>query len=168
MTGNVNLLGKLMKEILILETREHFDLDQWNSIMEYELLPMLNPTFIMENLDNKDAQEWVVEYIKLLREFLNSITNFLKKKQSVKANAVKEVIINLKLLLNLEKDLDRYAPHLKTSKSLSQKAIRVIQSTDVDITLVGMRNKTYVDDVMLGLQEKIPKEEIAELFHHMK
>jgi hypothetical protein len=60
-------------------------------------------------------------------------SQLLKEKHHVEVNQIKT-------------ELDQICPALKTSPTLSQKALRTIRSSGVDCTLVGMRNKAAVQD----------------------
>lgn len=119
--------------------RENFDrlsdLDSWKSLLTYRVKPSLQDAFnVLE--EHAEFREWAENYRKASAALFDSYTAYLESQASVKSDQIAG-------------QLDHLSPALQSSKTLSQKAIRLYRSLPgVDCILVGMRQTQYVRDAL--------------------
>ena len=118
--------------------------EQWDYEKEYRIMPQIyQDVNYLENIMPADAewQEWVVEFSQSLFKLLEIATTHFKTSK----HAFAEMFCQR---------LDELDPALKSSASLSRKALRILRSIPgVDCILLGMRKKDYVNDAMETLKE---------------
>lgn len=82
-------------------------------------------------------------------------TKFLEFKQAQEVHDVKEL-------------MDSHCTELTSSKTLSQKAMRVLMSTGIDCMLVGMRRIEYVKDIMSDMKPRLDAAAVDNVLKHTK
>ena len=117
--------------------------EQWDYEKEYRIMPQIyDAVNYLENIMPVDAewQDWVVEFSQSLFQLLEiAATHFKTSKHAFAATFCQR--------------LDELDPDLKTSASLSSKALRILRSIPgVDSILLGMRKRDYVDDALETLK----------------
>jgi aryl-alcohol dehydrogenase-like predicted oxidoreductase len=129
--------------------RENFekihDLEGWKNILAYQIEPAIDEAQTALN-EHPEFGAWVDSYIEHCRRLFNAITDYLEEITSMLSRKIARL-------------MDDTVPALKTSRTLSQKVIRVYQSLPgVDCVLVGMRKEEYVADC-LALQPALKAEQ---------
>ena len=118
--------------------------EHWDYTKEYQIMPQIyKDVNYMENLMPTDIewQEWVVEFSQSIFKLLEIATTQFK----ISKHAFAEMFCQ---------KLNELDPALKSSTSLSQKALRILESIPgVDTILLGMRKKEYVEDALETLKE---------------
>jgi aryl-alcohol dehydrogenase-like predicted oxidoreductase len=109
------------------------DLEGWKNILDFQIKPaMLEAEDILSQYP--EMKTWLDDYLTDSEALFNSLTAYLEEITSV-------------LSKKISKLLDETAPALKSSKTLSQKALRIYRSfSGVHCVLVGMRKTDYVRD----------------------
>jgi aryl-alcohol dehydrogenase-like predicted oxidoreductase len=109
------------------------DLEGWKNILEFQIKPaMLEAEEILSA--HPEMKTWLDDYLTDSEALFNAITAYLEE-------------ITSALSRKISKLLDDTNPALKTSKTLSQKSLRIYRSfTGVNCVLVGMRKTDYVRD----------------------
>jgi aryl-alcohol dehydrogenase-like predicted oxidoreductase len=92
-------------------------------------------------LDNRKWKQWSESYVKDLSNFLDTITKQYENKAQKRS---KEISV----------ELDKLAPDLKTTETLSQKTLQVLTSVPgIDCVLLGMRSTRYVEDAFVAFTQ---------------
>ena len=121
----------------------------WKEILDYRALPSL--TKALDTLKKLSNEQLAEEYEKTMHVFFEALTWYLESQAAAESRAITLA-------------LTKAAPELKTSPTLSQKAIRVVRSIPgVDCVLVGMRQPTYVKDALQVEQRLSPEKAFASL-----
>jgi aryl-alcohol dehydrogenase-like predicted oxidoreductase len=109
------------------------DLEGWKNILEFQIKPAMLEA--EETLSpHPEMKTWLDDYLSDSEALFNSITDYLEE-------------ITSALSKKISKLLDETAPALKSSSTLSQKALRIYRSFPaVHCVLVGMRKVEYVRD----------------------
>jgi hypothetical protein len=109
------------------------DLEGWKNILEFQIKPaMVEAEDILRQYD--EMTTWLDDYLADSEALFNCITIYLEE-------------ITSALSRKISKLLDETAPALKSSKTLSQKTLRVYRSfPGLHCVLVGMRKADYVRD----------------------
>jgi aryl-alcohol dehydrogenase-like predicted oxidoreductase len=109
------------------------DLEGWKNILEFQIKPaMIEAEDILRQYD--EMSTWLDDYLADSEALFNCITTYLEE-------------ITSALSRKISKLLDETAPALKSSKTLSQKSLRVYRSfPGIHCVLVGMRKADYVRD----------------------
>lgn len=123
----------------------------WDHVRQNILLPQtysygsyLNQKFS----ENAEWQKWSESYSQAFSAFLDTITLHYENNAQIFSQKISD-------------QLDSSSPDLKSSETLSQKALRVLTSTDgVHCVLLGMRRTPYVEDALMAL--KADRIELAE------
>ena len=122
------------------------ELDTWTQVLNFQIRPVLEAAF---HILRPAHAEWVTEYQNVSNALFESFTAFLESKAAIESQVLKAT-------------LNQACPALKSSKTLSQKAIRIYRSIPgIDCVLVGMRKTAYVKDI-LDLQPALTPEEAIE------
>jgi len=126
---------------IVLTHAKSLDLFEFIDFVEYQLKPQLENTLItIYRVKNKVVTDWSNKYKACVMEFIKRYTQLLE------FNRYQEVE---KLNTILEE-----SNHYKTLH-ISQKSINLLFSMEVENVLIGMRQKSYVDDILKGI--KSPK-----------
>ena len=122
------------------------ELDTWTQVLNFQIRPVLEAAF---HILTPAHPEWVKEYRNVSNALFESFTAFLEAKAAVESQILKA-------------NLNQAVPALKSSKTLSQKAVRIYRSIPgIDCILVGMRKSAYVKDI-LKLQPVLNSDEAFE------
>lgn len=109
------------------------DLEGWKNILSYQIEPALEEVERVLSL-HPQHQPWFEEYRNALENLCSTLTEYLEELGSL-------------LTMRIDSVLDRACPELLTSKTLSQKCIRIYRSIPgATSVLVGMRKPDYVRD----------------------
>jgi aryl-alcohol dehydrogenase-like predicted oxidoreductase len=111
------------------------DLEGWKNILAYQIEPALDEA--AEALaGNAEFEAWFEDYKTSLEQLFTDLNDYLEELSSLLSKRIDGI-------------LDEACPALKTSPSLSQKAIRVYRSIHgASSILVGMREVDYVKDTL--------------------
>jgi len=118
---------------------EHWDHVKQNRVVpqNFSYLHFLNEKW----LDNSKWKQWSESYVKDLSNFLDTITKQYENKAQKRS---KEISV----------ELDKLAPDLKATETLSQKTLQVLTSVPgIDCVLLGMRSTRYVEDAFVALTQ---------------
>ncbi len=118
--------------------------EQWDYEKEYRILPQMYEDLnsLSDKIPDDSAwQEWVEEFSRSLSGMMEIATAHFQSSK----NSFSEMFC---------KQLDDLEPALKSSPSLSRKALRILRSVPgVNCILLGMRKQDYVDDAFDVLKE---------------
>jgi aryl-alcohol dehydrogenase-like predicted oxidoreductase len=111
------------------------DLESWKNILAYQIGPAMDRA--QEVLTrHSEHKEWLEAYLTDSEALFKDITDYLEETTSALSRKISRL-------------LDITCPELKTSTTLSQKALRVYRSfPQIHCVLVGMRKPAYVKDAM--------------------
>lgn len=137
-------LTKELKEALVYyKSWEH-----WDHVKNNVIIPQT--ISYLEYIHSKMSTDtewfkWMQNYNTALNDFLDTVTKYFENHANKRSK-------------NINKKLDSQVETLKKSKTLSQKALRLITSVSgVSCVLLGMRKVEYVEDALKALKEsKIP------------
>jgi aryl-alcohol dehydrogenase-like predicted oxidoreductase len=133
--GRASQLGGALE---VFQNWQHWDHVKQNVLMPqaYSYLSYLNHKLA----EDAEWQRWSEAYSKTLLAFLDTITRHYENTAQVFSKKISA-------------QLDELCPALKTSETLSQKALRVLTATDgVHCVLLGMRRTPYVEDALAALK----------------
>ena len=119
---------------------QHLDHVKQNNVVPqiFSYLHFLNEKW----LDNVEWKKWSESYVRDLGNFLDTIT---KQYENQAQKRSKEI----------SGELDKLAPELKTTETLSQKNLQVLTSVPgIDCVLLGMRSTRYVEDAFVALTQQ--------------
>ena len=118
--------------------------EHWDYEKEYRIMPQIyEDVNDLENIMPTDVewQEWVVEFSQSIFKLLEITTTQFKTSK----HAFAEMFCQR---------LDELEPALKSSASLSQKTLRILESIPgVNTILLGMRKRDYIDDALETLKK---------------
>jgi len=143
----------LRKNISVVE-----DLLHWRQVLQFQILPQLKRAIAelseLQEADSPEFADWLKRFE--LREFrlLSAISTWVESQSQLRSQFIGS-------------QLEAQAPDLSTSKTLSQKALRLYLSVPgVDCVLLGMREEKYVRDGMAALsgELRIPPEFVYDAF----
>jgi len=117
--------------------RQHFarlsDLDSWKSFRTHRIMPALSHAFEILT-PRAEYKTWVADYREASTRLFDTYQVYLESQASAKSDPIAAI-------------LDHLSPELRTSSTLSQKAIRLYRSIPgLDCILLGMRQTQYVRD----------------------
>ena len=118
---------------------EHWDHVKQSMVVpqNFSYLHFLNEKW----LDNSKWKEWSESYVQGLSNFLDTITRQYENQAQKRS---KEIFGTL----------DKLAPNLKTSETLSQKTLQILTAVPgIDCVLLGMRSTHYVEDAFAALTQ---------------
>jgi len=118
---------------------QHWDQVKQNNVVPqiFSYLHFLNEKW----LDNSKWKQWSESYVRDLGDFLDTIT---KQYENQAQERSKEI----------SGELDKLAPDLKTTETLSQKNLQVLTSVPgINCVLLGMRRTRYVEDAFAALTQ---------------
>ncbi len=120
----------------------------WDHVRQNILLPQSysNLSYFNQKLsENAEWQKWSESYSNTFFAFLETITRHYENNAQVFSKKISD-------------QLDSLSPDLKTSETLSQKALRVLASMPgVHCVLLGMRRTPYVEDALVALKAEPPQ-----------
>ncbi len=126
------------------------ELETWTQALSYQIKPSLQRALEILS-ENPSTRTWALEYGEASGSLFHSFTAFLEAQAAVQSEHIKA---------HLNEDI----PPLKTSRKLSQKAVRVLRSIPgVSSVLVGMRRPEYVKDILALDPALDPKEALLAL-----
>jgi len=118
--------------------------EQWDYEKEYRIMPQIyEDVNYLENIMTTDVewQDWVTEFSQSIIKLLEIATTQFKTSK----HAFAEMFCQR---------LNELDPALKSSASLSQKTLRILESIPgVNTILLGMRKREYVDDALKTFKE---------------
>jgi len=118
---------------------QHWDHVKQNNIVPqiFSYLHFLNEKW----LDNSKWKQWSESYVRDLNNLLDTITRQYENQAQKRSKEISST-------------LDKLAPDLKTSETLSQKTLQVLTSVPgIDCVLLGMRSTRYVEDAFAALTQ---------------
>ena len=125
------------------------EVTRWKEILEYQILPTRDNALAV--LATNGFSDWCSEYRSASEELFAAFTALLESETAIQSKGIAA-------------RLDRAAPALSTSSTLSRKAIRVYRSIPgINCVLVGMRRPEYVQDAMT-LEPALSAREAIEAF----
>jgi len=127
--------------------------DAWKFIRHEQAEPSLKQA--LDELEKRaDCREWAIEYRDVAKDLFDAMSVYLESQASSEAVEIAAAINDL-------------CPELETSKTLSQKVIRLYRSLPgVTSILVGMREPRYVRDT-LTLAPALPGRRALETLSHL-
>ncbi|MBI3556066.1 MAG: aldo/keto reductase [Deltaproteobacteria bacterium] len=110
------------------------EISRWKEILEYQILPSRDEA--LELLASSGFSDWCGEYRVSSDELFAAFSAMLESEAAIQSKSIAS-------------RLDRAAPALGASPTLSRKAIRMYRSVPgIHCVLVGMRRPEYVQDAM--------------------
>jgi aryl-alcohol dehydrogenase-like predicted oxidoreductase len=146
-------------EILRHHWRKFGTYERWQELQSSYFLPRFLGVvqFLSQNLDlTEEASNWIASHKEVLEETFGSVA-------SIYQGAAAEKSAHLRAMLSpVDKDWAEAQP-------LSQMAIRALRSTaGITTVLVGMRQESYVKDVLEELGRQINIQERTESWHKLR
>ncbi|MBC7693740.1 MAG: aldo/keto reductase [Methylotenera sp.] len=111
------------------------DLDNWKQVLAHQIRPTLAQAY--EKLaPHAEMKDWTEKYVRVAEVLFLAFTAFLESQAAMRSQQTKA-------------DLDQVVPALKTSPTLTQKAVRIYRSIPgIHCVLVGMRQVAYVKNIL--------------------
>lgn len=120
--------------------------ENWDHVKQTAVLPQIQSIlgYLNQLLRAQSGwHTWASAYLAALDEFLDTISWGYENTAQERSKRISA-------------QLDRLAPALAESQTLSQKAVRLLRSVEgVDCVLVGMRKVDYVEDVLSALRRPV-------------
>lgn len=120
--------------------------EHWTEVRSQYFLPRMNAGLraITPTTSAGDLYTWIHEFKKQTSSLFHSISCFYAGQSRQRAASAKKV-------------LSPILGNVFASMSLSQLAVNALRATEgVSAVLVGMRQTSYVDDILSGLQQTLP------------
>ncbi|MFQ5708525.1 MAG: aldo/keto reductase [bacterium] len=129
----------LAKALVDFENWEHWDHVKQNYVLPQSLAYL---SYLNRQLsEDRSWQAWYDAYVHALHRFLDTVSKHYENQAQARSNAFAQKLDNLN-------------DALRSSETLSQKALRILTSTDgIDCVLLGMRKTPYVEDALSALGE---------------
>ena len=135
--------------ILRANLSQLMNLENWKGALTYQIQPALEAALSkLAKAEASAVRQWGTEYETATRSLFAAFTSLLESQAALESSKISRV-------------LEDACPELKSSLTLSQKAVRLYLSIrGIDCILVGMRQPSYVLDA-LSLQPPLESEDEA-------